>query len=298
MGVLSELIKGATTAESISVGGALRPEAADAFIDLLVQQNAFMSQIYVHRMGRLVSDLNANTIAARSLVRLAEGTDASAYTNPTNKGKTLTALAQQFFAQVTFSAISDNANDPGFEDRLAAMFAKSVANDLVDLGFNGTDDDYTGSAFLELNKGWIHLAKNNTDCVKVDINTLSDDYISKMKSVIAAADDMYKADCVWIMKTSEYEGFVEDIGSEPGGVGFMVSGMVPTFMGHTIVPVPYCPAGTLLFTPLQNIVIGINRDINRYREVKGTKRAIEYTFDMATDFCFVCDAAVVIGYNS
>lgn len=297
MGIFEGFLKSTTTPELVSVGGALRPEAANLFIDLVMDQTPFLQRIYIHRMNKLTSDLNALTITPRALVRLAEGTAASSFTSPTNKGKTLLALSMQFFAQVTFSAISDNQGNPDFENQLAGMFAKAVGNDLLDLGFNGTDDDYTGSAFLELNKGWVHLAKNNTDCVKYDVNTLSSDYIGNLKAVVQAQDALYKATSAFILNPADYEGLVEDLGSEPGGVAYIVSGSLPTFMGHEIIQVPYMPSGQVLFTPPQNIVMGINRDIQRYREIETSKRAIEYTFDMATDFAFLNDAAVVIGYN-
>lgn len=304
MGILAELLKTDVTPESASVGGALRPEAANSFIDAVVDQSGLLKRVTLHRMNRLTSDISVMDIASRVLKRVAEGTEPSAGDLPgvSNYGKTLLALPMQLFQSIPFSTLSDNANIPGYEESLAAMFARKFANEIEDLALNGSDDDYTGSAFLELNKGWIALAKaaagsgdNHTRAV--DVNTLSDDYTGKLKTVMDAQDARFDAQSALLMAPADYRGLVEDFASEPGGIAFAVSGAVPTFMGKEIVVSPYMPSGTVLYTPLTNLVYGICRDIERYREVRGTKRCVDYTFNIACDFALAVNRACVVGYD-
>jgi hypothetical protein len=304
MGLFATLLKTDVTPETASVGGALRPEAANSFIDAVVDQSGLLKRVTLHRMNRLTSDISVMDIANRVLKRVAEGTAPSAGDLPgvSNYGKTLLALPMQLFQSIPFSTLSDNANIPGYETSLATMFAKKFANEIEDLALNGTDDDYSGSAFLELNKGWIALAKaaagsgdNHTRAV--DVNTLGDDYTGKLKTVMDAQDARFDAQSVLLMASADYRGLVEDFASEPGGIAFAVSGMVPTFMGKEIVVSPYMPSGTVLYTPLTNLVYGICRDIERYREVSGTKRCVDYTFNIACDFAIAVNRACVVGYD-
>lgn len=304
MGMLADLLKTDVTPESASVGGALRPEAANSFIDAVVDQSGLLKQVTLHRMNRLTSDISVLDIASRVLKRVAEGTEPSAGDKPgvSNLGKTLLALPMQLFQSIPFSTLSDNANVAGFEEQLAAMFARKFANELEDLALNGTDDDYTGSAFLELNKGWIALAKaaagsGDDNTRAYDVNTLSDDYTGKLKALMDLQDARFDAQSTLIMGPVDYRGLVEDFAAEPGGIGFAVSGNVPTFMGKSLVISPYMPAGTVLYTPLSNLVWGICRDIERYREVKGTKRCVDYTFNIACDFAIAIHRACVVGYD-
>lgn len=304
MGLFAELLKTDVTPETASVGGALRPEAANSFIDAVVDQSGLLKQVTLHRMNRLTSDISVLDIASRVLKRVAEGTEPSAGDKPgvSNLGKTLLALPMQLFQSIPFSTLSDNANVAGFEEQLAAMFARKFANELEDLALNGTDDDYTGSAFLELNKGWIALAKaaagsGDDNTRAYDVNTLSDDYTGKLKALMDQQDARFDAQSILIMGPTDYRGLVEDFAAEPGGIGFAVSGNVPTFMGKPLVISPYMPAGTVLYTPLSNLVWGICRDIERYREVKGTKRCVDYTFNIACDFAIAIHRACVVGYD-
>lgn len=56
------------------------------------------------------------------------------------------------------------------------------------------------------------------------------------------------------------------------------------------------PSKTVIFTPMANLVYGVNTNVERYRELSGTKRAIDYTYDSSFDFQVAVDDAAVIGY--
>lgn len=306
MGLLADLLKTDVTPESASVGGALRPEAANSFIDAVVDQSGLLKRVTVHRMNRLTSDVSVIDIAARVLKRVAEGSEPAAGDHPgvSNLGKTLLALPMQLFQSVPFSTLSDNANVPGYEEQLAAMFAKKFGNEIEDLALNGTDDDYTGSAFLELNKGWIALAKaaagsDNASTRAVDVGTLgtTSTYAAALTAVIAAQDARFDPTSALVISPADYRGIVQAVGGTTGGIQYLVQGNVPSFLGKEIVVSPFVPTGTVLYTPLSNLVWGICRDIERYREVRGTKRCVDYTFNIACDFAIAINRACVVGYD-
>lgn len=297
MGILAEFIKGNISAEDVSVGGVLRPEAAQKFIDLVIEQSGFLKQITVERTKKLKKDINVLDIANRVLVRVAEGsepTDAQK-AGVINKGHTLSCLPVQLFETVLFSTIADNQDNPQFEDQLVGMFARKLANELEDLAFNGTAE--TGESFLTLNKGFVQLAKDSSSTHKVDVGTLSSGYVNALKAVLAAQDTRFASQSVLIMSPSDYDGYVLEIGNKPSGVAYIVQGDVPQFLGKRIITSPYMPSGTVLYCPLNALVFGICTDIERYREVRGTKRCIDYTYNINCDFAIAIDEAVVIGYD-
>lgn len=297
MGALQEFIKGSITAEALTVGGSLKPQAANKFIDMVIDQSGFLKQVTIERMSKLKKDISVLDIANRILVRVAEGTEPADNQKAglTQKGKTLSALYCQLFDTVLFSALEDNKDNPGYEDQLAAMFSRKFANEVTDLALNGTDE--TGAGFLTLNKGYVQLAKDSATSVKVDVGTMSTNYVNSLKAIISAQQDRFKPGSALVLAPSDYEGLLMELGAKPSGIVYLIQGGVPAFMGYPITTNPYMPANHCLFTPLTNYVYGICTDIQRYREVRGTKRCIDYTFNIAMDYAFGIDEAVVIGYD-
>lgn len=297
MGILQEFIKGNISATDVSVGGVLRPEAANKFIDLVIEQSNFLKMITVERTRKIKKDINVLDIANRVLVRVPEGsepTDAQK-AGIINKGKTLSCLPVQLFETVLFSTIDDNQDNPNFEDGLVSMFAKKFANELEDLAFNGIGED--GSNFLNLNKGFVALAKEYTNTKKVDVGTLSSGYVNALKAVLDAQENKFYAKSVLIMSEKDHRGLVLELGNKPSGVGYLVQGGIPSFLGKPIITNPYMPDNHVLFAPLDVFVFGIVRDIERYREVRGTKRCIDYTYNINCDYELAIDESVVIGYD-
>ncbi|MFV0410237.1 MAG: hypothetical protein ACK5LJ_11250, partial [Paracoccus sp. (in: a-proteobacteria)] len=67
------------------------------------------------------------------------------------------------------------------------------------------------------------------------------------------------------------------------------------FRGKTIETHPMVPAGSVAFTPMANLIYGLNTDIRRDRAYHSRKRALEYTFDMAFDFEVAVKQFAVLG---
>jgi hypothetical protein len=292
MGVLQEFVKGNIAPAAMSVGGALRPEAASRLIDLIVDQSGFLRGVTIERMQKLKKDINVMDILNRILVRVPEGTEPSdnQKSGVQQKGKTLDALNMQMFQTILFSTIEDNKGNPAYEDTLVQMFARKFANEAEDLAMNGTAE--TGADFLTLNKGYIQLAKDATTSIKVD---LSGGELTELSLIIAAQQERFKGRSVFVMGRKKYDTLIDYMGQHAAGLMYLIQGNVPTYKGYNLVISPYMPDGYVLFTPLDNFIYGICTDIRRFREVRGTKRCIDYTFDIAVDFAYAVDEAVVIG---
>lgn len=156
----------------LRVGGTLLPEEAAQAISLIVGQDGLLSKVSTEQMKKQSKSLNAWDVGARVLKRVAQGVEPTNGTDDTevdNVGRSLTALPAQLFGTVTLDTLRDNADNPGLPDMISGMLYTAFRNDVTDLACNGTDDDYTESAFLELNEGWLTLAAADANTRKVSI---------------------------------------------------------------------------------------------------------------------------------
>lgn len=298
---------GALTPELVNVGGTLRPEQSNKWINLVVAKSPILGQVTVDRSSKLKKDVNVREFITGVLQRVPQGTDPSKYTSFSNVGKELDMKAAQLYSYLTFDYLRDNKDRPGLENEAAGYLAETYARDVTKLAFVGEYDDYTdGDAakgvFSHLNKGWPRLLKEATGSHKIDIA----DYITSgtvawtnyLNAIITAMPAIYKSDsCVLLMNTSDYEEYCYQVGNLTGAVSLLITGGIKNFLGYKIVVVPDMPARNVIFTPLANLVYGVNTTIEKYRELKGTKRVIDYTFDSAFDYQVAVDDAAVIGYD-
>lgn len=298
---------GELTPSSVYVGGTLRAEQSNRWIDLIVSKSPILSMVSVDKSSKLKKDVNVREFITGVLQRVPQGTDPSTYTKFANVGKQLDMLDAQLFAQVTLDYLRDNQDKPTLENDTAAYLADVYARDITKLAFTGIAEDYSltddsKKLFTHLNKGWPQLLKEATGTHKVDIN----DYITSgtvnwasfLNAVITALPEIYKSgSCRILMNTADYEEYCSQIGSMTGAVNFLISGQVKQYLGYTIEVVQVMPSKTIIFTPLANLVYGVNTNVERYRELSGTKRAINYTYDSSFDFQIAVDDAAVIGYS-
>ncbi len=297
---------GELTPSAVYVGGTLRPEQSNRWINLIVSKSPILSMVSVDKSSKLNKDINVREFITGVLQRVPQGTDPTTYTKYTNVGKQLRMLDAQLFAQITLDYLRDNQDKPSLENETAAYLADVYARDITKLAFVGIADDYSltdvsKKLFTHLNKGWPQLMKESTDTHKVDIN----DYITSgtvnwasfLGAIITSLPEIYKSSsCRILMNTADYEEYCSQIGNMTGAVNFLISGQVKQYLGYPIEVVQVMPSKTVIFTPMQNLVYGVNTNVERYRELSGTKRAIDYTYDSAFDFEVAVDDAAVIGF--
>lgn len=294
---------GEITAVSQRVGGVLKPQQASRVIDLIVSGSEILKQVTVERSSRLEREVDVFDLAQEVLVRVPEGSDLSNFVGITNNGCTLHMLPAQLFGRILFSTLRDNKDDPQFENKTLQRWAKRYSENITRLAFVGASDSYTNSAFSELNKGWIQLFKDSQSTHIVDLSSYQTDgvtdWIDYLTAIVAALPDKYKSTrtCKVLMNTTDHEAYVTQVGNLTGAHAVLISGNVTNILGYEILSLSDIPSGTVLFTPLANLIYGINTSIERYREVKGSKRCIDYTFDMNFDFQVAIPDAAVLGYD-
>ena len=288
----------------INVGGTLRPQESDKFIDLVVKGNPILSRVTVDRAQRLSKDVNVFELLRGVLQRVPQGNKPTDYTNIANIGKTLEMKDGQLFARIPFDFLRDNQHRPNLENMVNGILTTTFGNDVVLLALTGKDDTYATKKFVELNKGWPQLVKDAAGSHKVD----TDDHTGGTPAVINWEDlfsamveklpDIYKGEkTAFLMSRGDAELYQRQIGQMVGGLGHLLSKQNLTYLGYEIIALNEMPRNCVLFTPLPNLVFGVNTQMERYREVSGEERCIKYTFDSSFDFQVAVDDAAVIAYQ-
>ena len=289
--------------EMVNVGGTLRPQETDKFIDLVVAGNPILSRVTVDRAQKLTKDVNVWELLREVLQRVPQGTPPTDHTNLKNIGKKLEMKDAQLFARIPFDFLRDNQHRPNLESMVMGRLSTTYGNDVVLLALTGEDDDYAGKAFKKLNKGWPQLVKEATGSHKIDIDDYTGgspavvDWEKLFGAMVEQLPDVYKGDkTAFIMSRGDAEHYQRQIGQTLGGLGYMLDKKNLSYLGYEIIPLNEMPRGCVLFTPLPNLIYGVNTSMERYRELSCEERCIKYTFDSSFDFQIAADDAAIIAY--
>ncbi len=292
--------------EVINVGGVLTPEQAGSFIDLAVAGNPILSRVTVDRSRKLTKDVDVYSLLRRVLQRVPQGSGASEFTNFQNVGKRLEMKSAQLFARILFDFLRDNQDRPNLEQLVNARLSKGYGDDVALLAFTGTADDYdpgdpAKKVFERLNVGWPQLAKAAAGSHKVTLSEYQGGtpavthWADLLGAMVGELPDVYKgSDTVFLMSRGDAELYQREIGALVGGLSYLLKREDLSYLGYEVVALNEMPSGTVLLTPLANLVWGVNTEVERYREVSGEKRCITYTFDSSFDFQIALDDAVVV----
>ena len=295
---------GEFTPEMVNIGGVVRPEETDRFIDLVVKGNPILSRVTVDRARKLTKDVNVWELLRGVLQRVPQGEKPDKFTSFKNVGKKLEMKDAQLFSHIPMDYLRDNQHRLGLENMVGSRLAETYGNDVTLLAFTGTADDFAGKAFGKLNKGWPQLLKDASDSHKVDVSdhtggtpaTVS--WEGLFSAMVEQLPDVYKGDkTVFLMSRGDAELYQRQIGQMVGGLGHLLSKQNLTYLGYEIVPLNEMPRGHVIFTLLPNLVYGVNTSMERYREYSGEERCIKYTFDSSFDFQVAVDDAAVIAWD-
>lgn len=297
---LVALAKGLIGPTDLANGGQMTPQAAAKLI-LMLFEDDFLKKVTTETMSRLTKAIDVADLLRRQLVRVAQGNDPEEadMTDVAEHGCKLTALDLQLFPTLTLDYLRENKDNPQLMATVEGGFNTRMQNDLVDLAFNGVADDATGAnreaKFLRLNKGWLQVLRESTKAPKVDIDPATDGWEETLAKVYDASDARFRRDAVFVMNEGDADAYARQLGAAITGTPLRADSPLRRFEGKTIEAHPDMPAGSVMFTPLKNLVFGVHTDIRRDRSYHSRKRALEYTFDMAVDFEVAVKQAAVLG---
>ena len=296
---LVALAKSLIGPNDLANGGQLSPARSARLISMIFA-DTFLSKISTYRMVRLEQNADVLDIGRRQLVRVAQGAEpADSQTGKAAEyGCVLRALAVQLFPTLTLDFLRANKDNPQLPAEVERGFATRLTNDLVDLGFNGVKDDGSGSTqaekFLNLNKGWVQVAREASNTPKKAIDPETDTWVGSLASIQETSDDRYRDRSAFLMNLADADAYALELGAHVTGTALTADSPLRRFQGRPIEAHPLMPKGHVLFTPLKNLAFGVHTDIHSDKEYHKRKRVLEYTFDQAVDYEIPVKQAAVL----
>lgn len=294
------LAKGLIGPRDLANGGELRSEEANKLISMIFK-DPFLDKVTTIRMSRLTRDVDVMDILSRQLVRVPQGDEplAADLTGAGEFGCKLTALDAQLFAMLKLDFLRENASNPNLQKEVEAGFDTRLTNDIVDLGFNGVADDGEGAdrvaKFIRLNKGWVQVMREAANTPKVNIDPATDGWIGSLKAILEASDERVRETSSFIMNTADADEYAEQINAQVTGAEVQSGAPARRYKGRPIEAHPLMPRGSVMFTPMKNLVYGLHTTIQRNRSYLDLRRALAYVFDMAFDYEVAVKQFAVLG---
>jgi hypothetical protein len=295
------IAKAAITSADLATGGKLNPEQANKFIDYMVDQSAFLKDIRTERMGAPTKDLDFIGVANRIIRKGVEATEPTETAGIQTSKKQLNSVEVILPADISLTFLEDNIEKKGAEDHIARMLALQFSNDLTDLAWNG--DTASADPFVQIDDGFIKLAKGSANTHKFDTNG-STDYkgvvFPGMLNMLPNKWKANKAELRFYVSPTVAEAYIEQLTTRQTAWAdeLLQTGKLPQYKGITIFPVDFIPDNVIVLTLRKNLAVGIQREFTSDRERKPRKRVIEYTMTGRVDAAqIVVDDALVIGYD-
>lgn len=284
-----------------ATGGQLSAENAQAFINEVIAQNAWL-QLYSIRRNIRASTANMDTmnLAARQLLAAVEGTAPSTTSEVTITRRTLTLTELLLPYDVTDSFLESNIEGENVTQVLNNVFATAFANDLTDLSVIGDED--SGTAFIALNDGYIDIAEADASVNDFDTDASTDYKGTVFPGMLAAMPDKWKADpskLAFIVSSAVREDYLDEVGARASGAGdaALIDGVGAKFHGIPVLAHPYMPTAKLILTNPKNLWVGFGRDITYELQRQARKRLTEYTITTKVDFNYALSSLVVLAEN-
>lgn len=304
LAMISGIAKGAITPESLSVSGVLEPEIAAQFVDLMAKESGFLSKVTTRKTRKLTGTIKLFDIEPRFLVRVAQGSgpESADLAEHSRDEVDFAPKNVNAFIQLLFDTIRDNQGNPNFETEYEAMIARRFARDITLLGFEGVADDYAGSAFIRLNKGWNQRAKEDLPTAQVVDTVGETSVLDIMDKMIEAMPAIYRmrGETTFVLAPNDYRDWVKEMSASGFNVleQAKITGVLPAYEGYPVMEVVEAVEGEYHFGPLANFVYAVLIvAVERGRQVDAIKRCIDYAFEMPCDYFIGVPKAHVFAYN-
>jgi len=292
---LSNITKGGTISPTdVALNGTLTPAQGRALISAIVDNSGVLKRIVVDVTGKLTKKRTALDAAKGVLVRHISGV-ATPDTAKAKLGVVGAELDMTKYvvleAQINKDTLDDNQDNPNFETEQYNGFSMVFSNDLTYLGFVGTADNAAADApFNQLAKGWLTIAAESDNTAKATYTIVADDagatVVAALRKVRETAHSDIRQTMSIFISPEDYESYTDYIESKHQNTTALTASGLYGFKGNELIIVPDMPQGTYLGTPLQNMVMGISKNIQRDRWWDPDRSAMRYRFIVNPDYEF------------
>ena len=172
------------------------------------------------------------------------------------------------------------------DQAVAQMLQQRFAADIQDLAFNG---DEAGSGFIAMNDGFLKLAKAAATGAR---NVEGDITMAKLAELVGSipADQIAVGDYKFILGRAAYLKLQAEVANRatPAGDAALINGTLTAAHGFGFEVVDHITTDEVIFTPLENLVTVLGRQVNLNRVAEGVeptiKQAIMYFLLSGVDF--------------
>jgi len=284
----------------VATGGQLSAENANAFINEMLDQAAFMQLMSIRRnIAAATANMDSMTLAIRQLQAATEGSAPEDTSEVTITRRTLTPVEVILPYDVTYSFLESNIEGQDVTATLNKIFATAFANDLLDLSINGDED---GEDFVAINDGFIDIAEGDDNVNDYDTDGATDYYDDIFPGMLAAMPDKWKANpssLAFIVSSTVREAYLDEIGARTTAAGdaALIDGVGAKYHGIPVIAHPYMQDAEFLLTNPKNLWIGFGRDITYEFQRQPRSRTIEYTITAKVDFNYALSTLMVLAEN-
>lgn len=295
-----------TTEVGSGGGGLLNPEQANRFIDYMWDATVLGSQVRTIRMRSTEQEIDKVGVGERLMRVATEAVDDGVNAGAVFTKISLTTKKLRLDWELSTESLEDNLEGEALEDHIARLMATQAGNDLEDVAING-DTAKTTDPLLKAFDGWRKLALAgghvidhaggafNRAAANKALKAMPRKYMQRrngLKFFVGSnliQDYLYgltQTDGALISLENVAEGVTRNGVRTEGPAGFQslpIFGIptqeVPLF-DETLdgdYATPTGDHGDLWLTFPQNMLWGVKREIQVYREFKPKKDTIEYT---------------------
>lgn len=280
-----------------SVGGKLPPQAANAFIDFVISQQATLSLITTLRMLSPQGYTDELRVSSRKMRAATEGTTQAVANAVTTKRRTLTTVETIWPEDITLTLLEDAIERMGTEGHIARLIATGFGNDLNDLAWNG--DDGSSNSFLSINDGFIVLAQADSDVNDIaayDSGATAKDVLHAISKELPTKF-MGRIDLAFFVPVVFAMNYADEISDRATGLGdaVLINGLPALrYFGRRVIAETHLTGDEIMLTPAANLHFGVQRSITVDSMWQPRKRLIEYTITARTDFEYATGEAIVL----
>ena len=187
------------------------------------------------------------------------------------------------------------------DQAIAQMLQQRFAADVQDLAFNG--DEASTNNFIKMNDGFLKLAKTAAAVVENDEATRAiegDVTMAKLAELVGSvpADQIALGEYKFILGRAAYLKLQAEVANRTSAAGdaALINGTLSAAHGFGFEVVDHITTDEVIFTPLNNLVTVLGRQVNLARETTGAtatiKQAIMYFLLSGVDFVIRTPRAV------
>lgn len=302
----NELLEKVITTTTVGGGGGgiLSPEQSNTFIDYMWEATVLGSQVRTVRMRSTEVEIDKVAVGERLMRVATEATDDGVNAGATFTKISLTTKKLRLDFELSTESLEDNLEGDALEDHIARLMATQAGNDLEDVAING-DTTLTGDPLLKAFNGWRALALAGAHVVDHAGGALNRAAFNKALKAMPRKYMQRRNGLKFFVGSNLIQDYLFSITEDPNysltiGTQIVTSGNVRTegpagFTGGFAFGVPYQEVplfdetldgdysgahgdhGELWLTFPQNMLWGVHREIQVYREFKPKKDTIEYT---------------------